>query len=67
MERAVSGIAAFARCDLRRDHAPWDRLAASQLPKPRRGRDDYAKPAATDIPAVNTHVDSDELITAQLP
>ena len=27
--------AAFARCDLGGDHAPWDRLAAWQLPEPR--------------------------------
>ena len=29
--------AAFARCDLGGDHTPWDHLAASQLPEPRRG------------------------------
>ena len=59
--------AAFARCDLGGDHAPWDRLAASQLPEPRRRPDDHAEPAAADIPAVDADVDSGELIAAQLP
>jgi hypothetical protein len=58
--------AAFARCDLGGDHAPWDRLAASQLPGPRRGPDNDAEPAATDIPAVDADVDS-PVITGQLP
>jgi hypothetical protein len=44
-------VAAFARCDLGGDHAPGDRLAAWQLPEPRRGRDDDAEPAAADIPS----------------
>jgi hypothetical protein len=52
----------FARCDLGGDHAPGDRLAASQLPEPGRGRDDHAEPAAADIPAVGADVDSGELI-----
>ena len=30
-----SGAAVFARCDLGSDHAPWDCLAARQLPGPR--------------------------------
>jgi hypothetical protein len=60
-------VAAFARCDLGGDHAPGDRLAAAQLPEPRRGPDDDAEPAAADIPAVNADVDSGELIAAQLP
>ena len=59
--------AAFARCELGGDHVPWDRLAAPQLPGPRRGPDDHPEPAAADIPAVDTDVDSGELITAQLP
>ena len=59
--------AAFARCDLGGDHAPGDRLAASQLPEPRRGPDDDAEPAAADIPAIDADVDSGELIAAQLP
>ena len=42
-------------------------LAASQLPGPRHGPDDDAEPAAADIPAVDTDVDSGELIAAQLP
>jgi hypothetical protein len=58
--------AAFARCDLGGDHAPWDRLAAAQLPEPRRGPDDDVEPAAADIPAAGADVDS-ELIAAQLP
>ena len=33
----------------------------------RRGLDDYTKPATADIPAVDTNVDSGELIAAQLP
>ena len=33
----------------------------------RRGPDDYAEPAAADIPAVDADVDSGELIAAQLP
>jgi hypothetical protein len=37
-----------------------------QLPEPRRGPDDYAEPAAADIPAVDADVDSGELIAAQL-
>ena len=55
------------RCDLGGDHAPWDRLAAWQLPGPRRGADDDAEPAAADIPAVDADVDSCELTAAQLP
>ena len=38
--------AAFARCDLGGDHPPGDRLAAPQLPEPRRGPDDHPEPAA---------------------
>jgi len=49
--------AAFARRDLGGDHPPGDRLAASQLPGPRRGPDDHAEPAAADIPAVDADVD----------
>jgi hypothetical protein len=59
--------AAFARCDLGGDHTPWHRLAASQLPEPRRGPDDYIEPAAADIPAPGADVDAGELIAAQLP
>jgi hypothetical protein len=59
--------AAFARCDLDGDHLPWDRLAASQLPGPRRGPDGHAEPATADVPAVDPDVDSGELIAAQLP
>jgi hypothetical protein len=59
--------AAVTRCDLGGDHPPWDRLAASQLPGPRRGPDDQAEPAAADIPAVDADVDSGEFIAAQLP
>jgi len=50
--------AAFAGCDLGGDHAPRNRLAASQLPEPRRGPDDYAEPATADIPAIDADVDS---------
>ncbi len=59
--------AALAWCDLGGDHAPGDRLAASQLPGPGRGRDDDAEPAAADIPAIDADVDAGELIAAQLP
>jgi hypothetical protein len=59
--------AVFARCDLGGDHAPWDRLAAWQLPSPRRGPDDDAEPAAADVPAIDADVDSGELVAAQLP
>ena len=59
--------AAFARRDLGGDHAPRDRLAAPQLPEPRRGPDDDAEPAAADVPAIDADVDSGELIAAQLP
>ena len=59
--------AVSARCDLGGDHPPWDRLAASQLPEPRRGSDDHAEPAAADVPAVDADVDSGELIAAELP
>ena len=59
--------AAFAQCNLGGDHAPWDRLAASQLPGPRGGPDNDAEPAAADVPAVDADVDSGELIAAQLP
>jgi hypothetical protein len=58
--------AAFARGDLGCDHTPGDRLAASQLPEPRRGPDD-TEPAAADVPAVGANIDSGELIAAQLP
>jgi hypothetical protein len=58
--------AASARCGLGGDHAPGDRLAASQLPEPRRGPDDDAEPAAADIPAADVDVDSGQLIAAQL-
>jgi hypothetical protein len=60
-------VTAFARCDLGGDHAPGDRLAASQLPEPRRGADDDAEPAAADIPATGADVDPGELIAAQSP
>ena len=50
--------AAFARYDLGGDHLPSDRLAASQLPGPRCGPDDYAEPATAEIPAIDTDVDS---------
>ena len=56
--RLVSASPAFARCDLGGDNAPRDRLTTSQLPEPRRGPDDHAKPAAADIPAVDADVDS---------
>ena len=59
--------AAFAWCDLGGDHPPGDRLAAPQLPEPRRGPDDHAEPAAADIPAAGADVDSGELTAAQLP
>ena len=55
------------RCELGGDHAPGNRLAAPQFPKPRRGPDDHAEPAAADVPAVDVHVGSGELIAAQLP
>jgi len=55
------------RCELGGDHAPGNRLAAPQLTEPRRGPDDYAEPAAADVPAVDVHVGSGELIAAQLP
>jgi hypothetical protein len=58
---------AFMRCDLGGDYPPWDRLAASQFPGPRRGSDDHTEPAAADIPAIDADVDSDEFIAAQLP
>ncbi len=57
----------MGRCDLGGDHAPGDRLTASQLPEPRRGPDNDAEPAAADIPAIGADVDSGELIAAQLP
>jgi hypothetical protein len=59
--------AAFARRDLDGDHPPGNRLAAPQLPEPRRGPDNYPEPAAADIPAIDADVDSGELITTQLP
>ena len=59
--------AAFARCELGGDHPPGDRLAAAQLPGPRRGPDDHAEPAAADIPAAGADVDAGEPIAAQLP
>jgi hypothetical protein len=37
------------------------------VPGPGRGLDDYAEPAAADIPAVNTDIDPGELIAAQPP
>lgn len=65
--RGSARAAAFARCDHGGDDAPWNRLAAWQRPEPRRGLDDYAEPAAADIPAVGAYVDTGELIAAQLP
>jgi hypothetical protein len=59
--------AALARCDLGGDHPPGDRLAAPQLPEPRRGPGDHAEPAAADIPAAGADVDSGQLTAAQLP
>jgi hypothetical protein len=58
---------AFMRCDLGGDYPPWDRLAASQFPGPRRGSDDHTEPAAADIPAIDADVDSGEFFAAQLP
>ena len=59
--------AAFARCDLGGDYPPRDGLAAPQLAEPRRGPHDHAEPAAADIPAVDTDIESGEFIAAQLP
>jgi hypothetical protein len=59
--------AASARCNLGGDHSPWDRLTAPQLPEPRSGPDDHTEPAAADIPAVDTDVETGKLIAAQLP
>jgi hypothetical protein len=59
--------AAFAWCDMGCDHAPWDHLAAWQLPGPRRSPGNDAEPAAADIPAVDADVDSGELIATQRP
>jgi hypothetical protein len=59
--------AAFARCDLGGDHPPGDRLAARQLSAPSRGPNDHAEPAAADIPAVDTDVDTGELSAAHNP
>src|SRR5262249_23065116 len=59
--------AAFPRRNLGSDHAPGDRLAASQFPEPGRGPDDRAEPAAADIPAIDADVDSGELIATQPP
>jgi hypothetical protein len=65
---ASARAAAFARCDLGGDHPLGDRLAAWQLPGPRRGPDDHTEPAAADIPAVETDVDTiGELTAADLP
>ena len=58
--------AAFTRCHLYGDDAPWDRLAAFQLPEPR-GSYDHAEPAAADIPAADTTSAPIELIVAQQP
>ena len=59
--------AAFARCDLGGDHAPRNRLAASQIPEPRRGPDDHAEPAAANIPAIDADIDTGQFIAAQPP
>jgi hypothetical protein len=59
--------AAFARRELGGDYPPWDRLAASQRPEPRRSPYHDAEPAAGDIRAIDADVDSTgELIAAQL-
>ena len=50
-----------------REHPPWDRLAAPQLPGPWCGPDDHTEPAAADIPAVDADVDPCELSAAQQP
>ena len=59
--------AVFARGDLGGDHPPGDRLAASQIPEPRRGPDDGTEPAAANIPALDADIDTGELIAAQPP
>lgn len=59
--------AAFAWCDLGGDHTPWNRLAALQLPEPRRGPNDYTEPAAAGIPAPGADVHTSERIAGQLP
>ena len=59
--------AVFARGDLGGDHPPGDRLAAPQLPEPRRGPDDHAELAAANIPAIDADIDTGELIAAQPP
>jgi hypothetical protein len=55
--RSVSASRGTGGYELGRDHAPWDRLTAPQFPGPGRGLDDYAEPAAANIPAVNTDID----------
>ena len=56
----------LARRDQAGDHAPWNRLAASQLPEPGRGPDDDAEPATADIPAAGADVGTGELSAARV-
>jgi hypothetical protein len=58
--------AAFAWRELGRYHAPGDRLAAPQFPEPRRGSDHHAEPAAPDIPAIKTDVDSPVIFSSDV-
>jgi hypothetical protein len=60
-------VAAIARRDLGGDHPPGDRLAAWQLPEPRRGPDDHAEPAAADVPAAGADLGPGELVAAEPP
>ena len=53
--------AALAWCDLVGDHPAKGSSGRGQLPGPRRGPDDDAEPAAADIPAIDTDIDSGEL------
>ena len=59
--------AGLLRDDLRREGAPWNGDAATELAEPWRGADDDAEPAGADVPAAGGHVNTRELVTAQLP
>jgi len=59
--------ARLLRGDQRGDNAPRDGdAAAAELAEPRRSADDDAEPASADVPAAGGHVNTQELVAAQL-
>src|SRR5207244_2426139 len=72
LARPTPGLCVLAavgllHCDLRCDDAPWDGDAAAELAEAWRGADNDTEPARADVPTAGDHVNTRELVAAQLP